>query len=260
MRLADHSTASRPVRAARVRLLAAALAATMVPIYQIGVAPAAVAVAPKALINADSVSGSPSIEQQEAEAQGFAVQVVTGSEWGAMTQAQFAQYQVLVVGDRFCETLAPSVTSNAATWAPVHGSRGAEPRRQQDCDWHRPCLASWGSSTSTGPHQGRYPVRWSSNRPHWALFHSGLQLRRAGRGGAREVEHRYRVVGRERISALWWQRVPDCQSRRLLQSAERRPPRLGVLCTRFLHWVSVRLDAACRGDGHDNRNGVRYRP
>src|SRR2546423_62555 len=65
-------------------------------------APAAHAAAPKALINGDTVSGSPSVEEQEATALGFDVHVATGAEWDAMTQAQFAQYQVLIAGDPTC--------------------------------------------------------------------------------------------------------------------------------------------------------------
>src|SRR5439155_11755183 len=81
--------------------------------------PQAHAVTPKALINGDTVSGSPSIEEQQATALGFSVTVVSGATWDNMTQAQFAAYQVLIVGDPTCSGLALSVTSNAATWAPV---------------------------------------------------------------------------------------------------------------------------------------------
>src|SRR2546430_15839895 len=90
--------------------------------------PQAHAVTPKALINGDTVSGSPSIEEQQATALGFSVTVVSGATWDNMTQAQFAAYQVLVVGDPTCSTLALSVTSNAATWAPVvMGTAGHTP-------------------------------------------------------------------------------------------------------------------------------------
>src|SRR5439155_15025953 len=49
----------------------------------------------------------------------FSVTVVSGATWDAMTQAQFAAYQVLIIGDPTCSGLAFSATSNAATWAPV---------------------------------------------------------------------------------------------------------------------------------------------
>lgn len=74
---------------------------------------------PQALINMDSISGSPSLEEQEASADGFGVTVVDGATWDSMTAAQFASYQVLIVGDPACGTLPASVTSNASTWAPV---------------------------------------------------------------------------------------------------------------------------------------------
>jgi hypothetical protein len=70
-----------------------------------------------ALINGDTVSGSPSTEQTLAESLGFTVTVATGAQWDAMTAAQFAKYQVLIVGDPTCGLeLAPSVLSNRATW------------------------------------------------------------------------------------------------------------------------------------------------
>jgi hypothetical protein len=77
------------------------------------------AAAPKALINASTVSGSPSLEQQQASALGFSVDVVSGATWDSMTQAQFASYQLLIIGDPTCATMAASATSNAAVWAPV---------------------------------------------------------------------------------------------------------------------------------------------
>ena len=82
-----------------------------------------------ALIDGDSVttedgvtdgSGDPiSLEQYALEQLGYTVTVVPGTTWDAMTAAQFAQYQMLVVGDPFCEETPPSATTNASTWAPV---------------------------------------------------------------------------------------------------------------------------------------------
>jgi hypothetical protein len=92
------------------------LAATGLAI--VGSSPA-LAAPPKALINADTVSGSPSLEQTQAESQGFTVDVVSGAAWSAMTQADFAAYQLLIIGDPTCSTTALSATSNAAVWAPV---------------------------------------------------------------------------------------------------------------------------------------------
>lgn len=74
----------------------------------------------QALINGDTVSGgASSLEATEAAADGFTVTVVTGAQWDTMTAAQFAAFQVLIIGDPTCDTMALSATSNAAVWAPV---------------------------------------------------------------------------------------------------------------------------------------------
>ncbi len=82
-----------------------------------------------ALINGDSVTtsdgitngaGTPiSLEQYAAERAGFTVTVVTGAQWSAMTAADFANYQVLIIGDPICSTIPTSATANASTWASV---------------------------------------------------------------------------------------------------------------------------------------------
>src|SRR5581483_318480 len=74
---------------------------------------------PKALINADTIVGDPSLEEQEAAADGFSVDVVSGSTWDSMSASDFAGYQVLIIGDPTCSSIASSATSNASTWAPV---------------------------------------------------------------------------------------------------------------------------------------------
>jgi hypothetical protein len=82
-----------------------------------------------ALINGDSVttgdgitntSNEPiSLEQFAAENAGFKVTVASGAEWKAMTAAEFAQYQVLIVGDPYCSNTAASANESSTTWAPV---------------------------------------------------------------------------------------------------------------------------------------------
>jgi hypothetical protein len=82
-----------------------------------------------ALIDADSVTTvdgivdssdtAVSLEQYALENLGYTVTVVPGTQWDSMTAAQFAQYQLLVVGDPDCSETAVSATSNASTWAPV---------------------------------------------------------------------------------------------------------------------------------------------
>ena len=91
-----------------------------------------------ALINGDSVtlddgildssSNAISLEQFAAQAAGYSVSVVSGAEWDAMTAAQFAQYQLLIVGDPDCTYTPDSATSNFSTWAPVvMGKSGLNP-------------------------------------------------------------------------------------------------------------------------------------
>jgi hypothetical protein len=85
--------------------------------------------APQALILSDSVTvpgpaptvGNESLEQYEAEQNGFTVTSVTGTQWDAMTAAQFAAYQVLIIGDAECPTATDftAAVTNASTWEPV---------------------------------------------------------------------------------------------------------------------------------------------
>jgi hypothetical protein len=85
-------------------------------------------VANTALINEDSVTFDDgikkgetpiSLEQFAAENAGYSVTVVPGATWEAMSAAEFAKYQVLIVGDPDCSFTPESVNKNASTWAPV---------------------------------------------------------------------------------------------------------------------------------------------
>lgn len=72
----------------------------------------------KALILDSSVSGGAlSIEAQEATTLGFAVTHATDIQWGGMTSAQFADYQLVIVGDPTCGNLPAVVSQNAAALA-----------------------------------------------------------------------------------------------------------------------------------------------
>jgi len=81
-----------------------------------------VAAGPQALIFGPTVSGSPSLEQQDLQSQGWTVTVATAATWDAMTASQFAAYQLLVFGDPTCSE-SPSIqapaVANEATWAPL---------------------------------------------------------------------------------------------------------------------------------------------
>src|SRR5262249_22315139 len=86
-------------------------------------------VQPKALILADSVtvpgqSPAPfaeSLEQYEAEQDGYTVTSVTGAQWDALTADQFTQYRVIIIGDNTCsgEFEFDAAVKNATTWEPV---------------------------------------------------------------------------------------------------------------------------------------------
>ena len=96
------------------------VAALILAVWTVMHMSSAFAASPRALINADTVSGgSSSAEAKFATALGFSVDVVGGPTWDAMTQAQFAQYQVLIAGDPNCGQIAASLIANESTWAPV---------------------------------------------------------------------------------------------------------------------------------------------
>ncbi len=99
-----------------------------IPILQLtGNSPAGAA-PPKALILDTSVTAGTatdgsgeSLEQQQAEADGFTVDVVSATTWGAMTASDFAKYQVLVLGDPECGDTSSfaAAEANASVWEPV---------------------------------------------------------------------------------------------------------------------------------------------
>ena len=89
---------------------------------------AASATQPMALILGSSVIGQAnlpgqvSLEQYEAQADGFAVTVVSDAQWASMDVQQFAQYQVLIIGDHVGgseDALSGEAAWSAATWEPV---------------------------------------------------------------------------------------------------------------------------------------------
>jgi len=102
------------------RITAAVAAIVIVPFVGLAGTPAQAAV-PTALINGDTVVSSTdqpgkSDEQIQAEANGFAVTVVDGATWDAMTEAQFRAYDALIIGDPDCQFIAASVLANVDTW------------------------------------------------------------------------------------------------------------------------------------------------
>ena len=72
----------------------------------------------KALILDSTVSGGTSSpEATRAAALGFTVTTVDDTTWGAMTAAQFADYQLVVIGDPTCGSLPEVVGANATALA-----------------------------------------------------------------------------------------------------------------------------------------------
>lgn len=92
-------------------------------------APGAAAANPKALILGSTVSSGTatdasgtSLEEQQAKLDGFDVTIASDAQWDAMTAAQFAAYQVLIIGDPTCgDTTSPgtAAATNAAVWQGV---------------------------------------------------------------------------------------------------------------------------------------------
>ena len=72
----------------------------------------------KALVLGSSVSGgSSSPEALSATDDGFTVTVVDDATWQAMTAAQIADYQLVIVGDPTCSTVPQAVSQNATALA-----------------------------------------------------------------------------------------------------------------------------------------------
>jgi Concanavalin A-like lectin/glucanases superfamily len=68
-----------------------------------------------------------SLEEQQAQILGYTTTVVTPAQWGAMTAAQFAAYQVIIIGDPTCTASTASfaaATANQSVWEPVVMSSG----------------------------------------------------------------------------------------------------------------------------------------
>ncbi|MGC8499473.1 MAG: hypothetical protein ACP5OV_08290 [Acidimicrobiales bacterium] len=76
-----------------------------------------------ALIYGPSVIGgdgnlgtSGSLEQTILQSEGYSVTIATAAQWDAMTSAQFASYQLLVIGDPQCGSGGLAADSNESTW------------------------------------------------------------------------------------------------------------------------------------------------
>jgi hypothetical protein len=93
-----------------------------------------------------------SLEQQQAEADGYTVTVADDTTWSSMTAADFAKYQVIVIGDPSCDDTVDTDTvayANRAVWEPVvMGSGGNKVLIGTDPTFHN------GESTDLGTARG----------------------------------------------------------------------------------------------------------
>jgi hypothetical protein len=102
----------------------------LLSVLMFSASPASAASTKKALVLDSSVSGgSSSLEAQRAAALGFnPIDVVDDATWGSMTAAQFAAYQLIIVGDPTCSSLSEVVSQNATNLAnAVMGRAGGNP-------------------------------------------------------------------------------------------------------------------------------------
>jgi hypothetical protein len=123
-------------RGRRLATVAGAVVALLVALA-LHAGAASAATPPQALILGDTVTpglpfdvGLPgatstqSLEEYEAVQDGFVPTVVDGTTWDSMTAAQFAQYQVLIIGDPDCGPADgvgdfQAAVANESTWEPV---------------------------------------------------------------------------------------------------------------------------------------------
>src|SRR2546423_13135980 len=98
-------------------LFGAALLAMLIAVLVVASA-ATAETGKKALILGSSVTGGASSpEATRATNLGFTVTVVDDPTWAGMTAAQFADYQLIVVGDPTCGSLPKAVGDNATALA-----------------------------------------------------------------------------------------------------------------------------------------------
>lgn len=63
--------------------------------------------------------GTSSVEAQAATALGYKVEVATNAQWAAKTQADFAGYRALILGDAACGGSITAAVANKSVWGPV---------------------------------------------------------------------------------------------------------------------------------------------
>jgi hypothetical protein len=86
-------------------------------------------------VTPDASLGGVSLEQSRAQAHGFTVTVITGTTWSTMTAADFAKYQLIILGDPTC-----NASVGGATHAPAVANES----------WESAVLASGGNVAVIG--------------------------------------------------------------------------------------------------------------
>jgi Ca2+-binding RTX toxin-like protein len=143
--------------ARKMRTLGILVGAVALVMAQVGAAPAA-ADPGTILMYGPSIDGATPNEQTVAEAQGHTVTVVSDTEWSAMSTAQFAAFDALVIGDDGCdgdETQLDAAAANRTTWSPaVTGNitlNTFDPFAHTDDDQHDELVANSINFAAGGP-------------------------------------------------------------------------------------------------------------
>jgi uncharacterized repeat protein (TIGR01451 family)/uncharacterized repeat protein (TIGR02543 family) len=73
------------------------------------------------ILDTSVVNGASSVEAVQAAALGFTVEMASASQWAAKSQADFATYRALILGDHTCSDLdsIQAAIDNRTTWAPI---------------------------------------------------------------------------------------------------------------------------------------------
>jgi hypothetical protein len=73
------------------------------------------------ILSTSVTGGASSLEAQAALSQGFSVQVVTPTQWAAMTTSNFASYRAIVLGDPTCGSVSSvaAAQANTSVWTPA---------------------------------------------------------------------------------------------------------------------------------------------
>jgi hypothetical protein len=84
-------------------------------------APKAAAGGTVLILSTSVFGGAGSVEAVQAAALGFTVEMADAAQWGAKTQAEFATYRALILGDNKCNTLSviQAAIDNRAVWGPT---------------------------------------------------------------------------------------------------------------------------------------------